>query len=60
MKPNRSSAGLEKASPYIMLAPYIFFIAIFFGYAFLRTFYFSFTDYNMFSRPAWVLSLIHI
>ena len=54
MKPNRSSARLEKASPYIMLAPYIFFIAIFFGYAFLRTFYFSFTDYNMFSKPAWV------
>jgi len=44
----------EKASPYIMLAPYIFFIAIFFGYAFLRTLYFSFTDYNMFSKPAWV------
>jgi multiple sugar transport system permease protein len=54
VKPKQSSAVLEKASPYIMLAPYIFFIAIFFGYAFLRTLYFSFTDYNMFSKPVWV------
>ncbi|HAN87202.1 MAG TPA: sugar ABC transporter permease [Firmicutes bacterium] len=54
MRSNRSSAGWEKASPYMMLAPFIFFIVIFFGYAFLRTLYFSFTNYNMFSKPEWV------
>ena len=44
----------EKAAPYILLAPFIFHIAAFFGYAFARTFYFSFTEYNLFASPRWV------
>lgn len=44
----------EKIAPYVFLAPFLFFILVFFGYAFVRVFYFSFTDYDMFSPPRWV------
>lgn len=54
MRHRRSSALWEQASPYLLLAPFAFWIVVFFGYAFARTVYFSFTDYNLFSRPQWV------
>ena len=44
----------ERLSPYIFLAPFLFWLIIFFGYAFIRSFYFSFTDYNLFRAPNFV------
>ena len=44
----------EKIAPYVLLAPFLFWLIVFFGYAFIRTFYFSFTDYNLFAAPHWV------
>jgi len=41
----------EKSAPYILLIPLLFTLIIFFGYAFVRSFYFSFTNYNMFNTP---------
>lgn len=44
----------EALAAYLFLLPFVLSLAIFFGYAFLRTIYFSFTDYNMFEAPKWV------
>lgn len=46
----RSSQGLgERLAPYVLLAPFLFTLIVFFGYAFVRVFYFSFTDYDLFA-----------
>ena len=44
----------EKTAPYVLLSPFLFGFIIFFGYAFIRSLYFSFTDYDLFSIPNWV------
>lgn len=44
----------EKMAPYVLLAPFLFTLIVFFGYAFLRVVYFSFTSYDLFSKPVWV------
>lgn len=44
----------EKTAPYVLLSPYLFMLIVFFGYAFIRCFYFSFTEYDLFSPPRWV------
>lgn len=44
----------ESLAAYLFLLPFILSLIIFFGYAFVRTVYFSFTDYNMFEAPRWV------
>lgn len=44
----------EKMAPYVLLAPFLFTLITFFGYAFLRVVYFSFTAYDLFSPPTWV------
>ncbi|MCR4424597.1 MAG: sugar ABC transporter permease [Firmicutes bacterium] len=54
MRPSRWSVLEERLSPYILLAPFLFFILVFFGYAFARALYFSFTDYNLFTKPTWI------
>ena len=50
----RWSSLNEKAAPYVLLSPFLFGFIIFFGYAFIRSLYFSFTDYDLFSMPNWV------
>jgi len=44
----------EKLAPYVLLAPFLFTLIIFFGYAFVRVVYFSFTNYDLFQQPQWV------
>ncbi|ACL68800.1 binding-protein-dependent transport systems inner membrane component [Halothermothrix orenii H 168] len=44
----------EKMAPYVLLAPFLFWFIIFFGYAFIRVVYFSFTKYNLFDPPTFV------
>ncbi|MFW6273980.1 MAG: carbohydrate ABC transporter permease [Halanaerobium sp.] len=44
----------ERFSPYILLAPFLFWLIVFFGYAFVRAFYFSFTDYNLFNQANFI------
>lgn len=44
----------EKLAPYVLLAPFLFTLIVFFGYAFVRVVYFSFTSYDLFSPPQWV------
>ena len=44
----------EAAWSYIFLAPFLFSLGVFFLYAFIRTVYFSFTHYDLFSAPRWV------
>ncbi len=44
----------EKTAPYVLLSPFLFGFIIFFSYAFIRSLYFSFTDYDLFSMPDWV------
>lgn len=44
----------EKIAPYVLLAPFLFTLIVFFGYAFVRVVYFSFTSYDLFSPPQWV------
>ena len=44
----------EKTAPYVLLSPYLFMLFVFFGYAFLCCFYFSFTEYDLFAPPQWV------
>lgn len=53
---NKSSfRGLgEKLAPYVLLAPFLFTLLVFFGYAFVRVVYFSFTNYDLFSPPQWI------
>lgn len=52
-RPSLKSLG-EKLAPYILLAPFLFTLVVFFGYAFVRVFYFSFTNYDLFQAPQWV------
>ena len=51
---NRWSSLKEKTAPYVLLSPFLFGFIIFFSYAFIRSLYFSFTDYDLFSMPNWV------
>jgi len=51
---NRWSSLKEKSAPYVLLSPFLFGFIIFFSYAFIRSLYFSFTDYDLFSMPDWV------
>ena len=51
---NRWSSLNEKTAPYVLLSPFLFGFIIFFSYAFIRSLYFSFTDYDLFSMPNWV------
>ncbi|MBO8142113.1 MAG: sugar ABC transporter permease [Firmicutes bacterium] len=44
----------EAVAAYLFLLPFALSLLIFFGYAFVRTVYFSFTDYNLFESPSWV------
>lgn len=44
----------ERFSPYLLLAPFLFWLIVFFGYAFIRAFYFSFTDYNLFNEANFI------
>ena len=44
----------EALAAYLFLLPFDLSLLIFFGYAFVRSVYFSFTDYNMFDPPNWV------
>lgn len=44
----------ETLAPYVLLAPFLFTLIVFFGYAFGRVLYFSFTDYDLFSTKLWV------
>jgi multiple sugar transport system permease protein len=46
---NRWSSLKEKTAPYVFLSPFLFGFIIFFSYAFIRSLYFSFTDYDLFS-----------
>jgi len=51
---NKWSSLKEKTAPYVLLSPFLFGFIVFFSYAFVRSLYFSFTDYNLFSTPNWV------
>jgi len=44
----------EALAAYLFLLPFTLSLLVFFGYAFVRAIYFSFTDYNMFDPPNWV------
>ncbi|BAS25935.1 carbohydrate ABC transporter permease [Limnochorda pilosa] len=44
----------EAAWSYLFLLPFLVTLGVFFAYAFVRTVYFSFTDYNLFAAPNWV------
>lgn len=52
-KPSFRGFG-EKLAPYVLLAPFLFTLTVFFGYAFVRVIYFSFTHYDLFTAPTWV------
>lgn len=53
--PRRLSRRTQEAlAAYLFLLPFALSLFIFFGYAFVRTIYFSFTEYNMFDAPRWV------
>src|SRR5690606_41992546 len=53
--PRRLSQRMQEAlAAYLFLLPFGLSLLIFFGYAFVRSIYFSFTDYNMFDPPNWV------
>jgi multiple sugar transport system permease protein len=43
-----NEANREALTAYLFLLPFIATLIVFFGYAFVRTVYFSFTDYNLF------------
>ncbi|MFN4216574.1 MAG: carbohydrate ABC transporter permease [Brevinematales bacterium] len=45
---------LEKTAPYVLLSPFLFTLFVFFGYAVIRTFYYSFTNYNLFDEPSFI------
>lgn len=45
---------LEGLYALLLLFPFLFTLGVFFLYAFLRAFYFSFTDYNLFALPKWI------
>ena len=39
---------------YLFLAPFLVYLVLFFVYAAVRAVWFSFTDFNLFNKPAWV------
>lgn len=45
---------IEKTAPYVLLSPFLFTLIVFFGYAAIRTFYYSFTNYNLFDEPSFI------
>ncbi|QWK21539.1 sugar ABC transporter permease [Thermus scotoductus] len=45
---------LEGFYALLLLFPFVFTLAVFFLYAFLRTLFFSFSDYDLFKPPQWV------
>lgn len=45
----------EIVAAYLFLAPFLITLGIFFLYAMVRAVYFSFTDYNLFNTPTWVV-----
>jgi len=45
---------LEALYALLLLVPFLFTLAVFFLYAFVRALYFSFTDYDLFSPPRFV------
>ncbi len=45
---------LEALYALFLLLPFLFTLVVFFLYAFVRAFYFSFTDYDLFNPPEWV------
>jgi len=45
---------IEKTAPYVFLAPFLFSLIVFFGYAAVRTFYYSLTNYNLFDKPDFI------
>src|SRR5690606_12795704 len=49
-----SRRAREAAWSYLFLAPFLFTLDVFFLYAFLRTLYFSFTEYDLFAAPRWI------
>lgn len=51
---NKIEEFKEKMSPYLLLTPFLFWLIVFFGYAFIRAFYFSFTDYNLFNNANFI------
>lgn len=51
---NKWKFSIDNFAPYILLFPFLFWIVIFFGYAFVRVLYFSFTTYDLFSKPEFV------
>ena len=44
----------EKSAPYVLMAPFLFALIVFFGYALVRALYFSFMSYNLFAPPSWI------
>lgn len=53
-RPMLSERVQEAVAAYLFLAPFLFSLVVFFAYAFARTLYFSFTQYDLFSAPTWV------
>ena len=53
-RPMLSDRVQEAVAAYLFLAPYLFSLVVFFAYAFVRTLYFSFTQYDLFNPPTWV------
>ena len=45
-------ARREERTAWLFLAPFLALLGLFFGYAALRTLWFSFTDYNLFAAPS--------
>ncbi len=50
----RRARFVEAVYALTFLLPYLLTLLVFFVFAFLRTFYFSFTDYDLFHSPKWV------
>lgn len=44
----------EAITAYTFMLPFLVSLVVFFGYAFIRVIYFSFTDYNLFNDPSLV------
>ena len=51
---NKSFNWVEKTAPYVLLTPLLFMLIVFFGFAFVRCLYFSFTNYDFFNPAKWV------
>ncbi|MBE3575525.1 MAG: sugar ABC transporter permease [Firmicutes bacterium] len=53
MRIRRTQRAAEGVAGYLFLLPFLLWLLIFFAYAFVRSVYFSFTDYNLFQPPVW-------